>query len=777
MAKSPKPPFGKPGFGKPAPRTNPNGKPFTPRPRPDGADNNARPPASDRPWQGTQGGRPVGPRPGSDRPRYGADSPRPGSDRPRPYSDRPYPNADRPDSDRPRPNKPPYPKSVPAKPTFTKKLQDAAHSTPLPPGARPWEAMKPRAESLPPESPRPAGSKPLHAKAKSPFVPASLPANVPVADVPVPEPAPVAEAPAVPKPAAPKAVVAPKKSAKPKAAPMPTPDAEPVTPLATFSDLELSEPVARAVSDLGFEAPTPIQARSIPLLLAGRDLIGQAQTGTGKTAAFALPLIQQIVAADGAKEPVTQALILEPTRELAIQVAGGIHDLAKHTGMRVVPVYGGQPLDRQFRALRDGAQVVVGTPGRVLDHLRRGTLSLENVKICVLDEADEMLALGFLEDMETILAELPTPRQLAFFSATMPPRIAALSERFLDNPARVSIDAGKRTVDNTNQTYYEVAPGRKLEALGRVLDMETPGPTIVFCRTRQETNDLADALRLRGYSAESLHGDLAQADRDRVMRRFREGLADLLIATDVAARGLDIETVTHVINYDIPWDVEQYIHRIGRTGRAGRTGDAITLVEGRERRALRAIEQMIGMQIKPVRIPTAADIAARRRDNFQDAVRQTLEAREFDAQMAAVEALSEEYDSTEIAAAALQMLWSARHSGPDEAAEELNADAEQPEVGMTRLFLSIGRQDGVRPGDLVGAISNEANITGKSIGAIDILDKTSFVEVPAPHAARVVDALRNATIRGRRVQVEMTSPAGPGAPGRDATGRKQGRFR
>ena len=765
MAKPPKPNFGKPGFGKPAPRTNPTGKPFTPRPRPD-ADTGGRPPASDRPWQGTQGGRPVSPRPGSDRP---------GSDRPRPGSDRPWPS------------KPPYPKSVPAKPTFTKKLQDAARSTPLPPGARPWEAMKPRSEgagpeNAPAESPRPAGSKPLHAKAKSPFVAAvvPVPTNIPVpATVPVAEPASMVEPAAPPKPVLPKAAIPTKKSASPKskAAPVPTPEAEPVTPLATFADLELSEPVARAVSDLGFEAPTPIQARSIPLLLAGRDLIGQAQTGTGKTAAFALPLIQQIVAAGGAKEPVTQALILEPTRELAIQVAGGIHDLAKHTGMRVVPVYGGQPLDRQFRALRDGAQVVVGTPGRVLDHLRRGTLSLENVKICVLDEADEMLALGFLEDMETILAELPTPRQLAFFSATMPPRIAALSERFLNNPARVSIDAGKRTVDNTNQTYYEVAPGRKLEALGRVLDMETPGPTIVFCRTRQETNDLADALRLRGYSAESLHGDLAQADRDRVMRRFREGLADLLIATDVAARGLDIETVTHVINYDIPWDVEQYIHRIGRTGRAGRTGDAITLVEGRERRALRAIEQMIGMQIKPVRIPTAADIAARRRDNFQDAVRQTLEAREFDAQMAAVEALSEEFDSTEIAAAALQMLWQARHSGPDEAAEELNADAEQPEVGMTRLFISIGRQDGVRPGDLVGAISNEANITGKSIGAIDILDKTSFVEVPAPHAARVVDALRNATIRGRRVQVEMTSPAGPGAPGRDATGRKQGRFR
>ena len=828
MAKPPKPPFGKPNFGKPAPRTNSNGKPYPPRP--DGP----RPPFN-RGSADNRGGtdRPPADRPGGDRPPYArpngpnADRPpygRPGGDRP-PYNradtDRPpYERSGKPPYAKPPYGKPapgkPYDKSAPGKPTFTERVKADARATPLP-GGRPWEAMHGRSDTPPPAAsvpPRPAPARPasvlpsvaaaaqtpaartIKTKAKSPFVPATVPVaepqparaeaalKAPVEPTPspaaaaVPQP-PVSEAAAPPKPAAPKAALPPKKSAAPKtkAASLPPPDAEPVTPLATFSDLELSEPVARAVSDLGFEAPTPIQARSIPLLLAGRDLIGQAQTGTGKTAAFALPLIQQIVAAGGAKEPQTQALILEPTRELAIQVAGGIHDLAKHTGMRVVPVYGGQPLDRQFRALRDGAQVVVGTPGRVLDHLRRGTLSLENVKICVLDEADEMLALGFLEDMETILAELPTPRQLAFFSATMPPRIAALSERFLDNPARVSIDAGKRTVDNTNQTYYEVAPGRKLEALGRVLDMETPGPTIVFCRTRQETNDLADALRLRGYSAESLHGDLAQADRDRVMRRFREGLADLLIATDVAARGLDIETVTHVINYDIPWDVEQYIHRIGRTGRAGRTGDAITLVEGRERRALRAIEQMIGMQIKPVRIPTAADIAARRRDNFQDAVRQTLEAREFDAQMAAVEALSEEYDSTEIAAAALQMLWAARHAGPDEAAEELNADAEQPEVGMTRLFLSIGRQDGVRPGDLVGAISNEANITGKSIGAIDILDKTSFVEVPAPHAARVVDALRSATIRGRRVQVEMTSPAGPGAPGRDATGRKQGRFR
>ena len=546
----------------------------------------------------------------------------------------------------------------------------------------------------------------------------------------------------------------------PKAAPIPkqveaAPEPE-ETELPAFSDLALSEPLARAIADLGFEAPTPIQARAIPLLLAGRDLIGQAQTGTGKTAAFALPLIQQC----DPSSMQTQALVLEPTRELAVQVAGGIHALAKHTGLRVVPVYGGQPLDRQFRALKEGAQIVVGTPGRIMDHLRRGTLSIETVKLCVLDEADEMLALGFLEDMETILAELPTPRQLAFFSATMPPRIAGLAQRFLQNPAHVAIDVKRRTVETTNQTYYEVAPGRKLEALARVLDMETPGPTIVFCRTRQETNDLADALRLRGYSAEALHGDLGQADRDRVMRRFREGLADLLIATDVAARGLDIETVTHVINYDIPWDVEQYIHRIGRTGRAGRTGDAITLVEGRERRQLRAIEQMIGTPIKPARIPTAADIAARRRDLFQESLRETLAARAFDGHLATVEALSDEYDTSEIAAAALQMLWQSQHSGPAEAAEELNADSEQPEVGMTRLFVGLGRQDGLRPGDLVGAISNEAGLAGRTIGAIDILDRTAFVEVPAPDAQKVVIALRNATIRGRKVKVEVAQPGG-----------------
>ncbi len=525
---------------------------------------------------------------------------------------------------------------------------------------------------------------------------------------------------------------------------------EPDAPV-SFNELGLDEQIARAVSELGFETATPIQAKAIPVLLSGRDLIGQAQTGTGKTAAFALPLIQLL----NSSRPETQALVLAPTRELAVQVAGGIHDLAKHTGLRVVPVYGGQPIDRQFRALRAGAHIVVGTPGRVLDHLRRGSLSFASVKFCALDEADEMLALGFAEDLDAILAELPEERQLAFFSATMPSRILQLTKKFLRDPVHIQIQSKQRTLDTTNQTYYEVPKGQKLEALARVLDMETPGPTIVFCRTRQETNDLSENLRLRGYNAEALHGDMNQAERDRVMRRFRDGQADLLVATDVAARGLDIETVTHVINYDIPWDVEQYIHRIGRTGRAGRSGDAITLVSGKERFQLKNIERMIGSAIKPARIPTAADIAERRRGQFKDSLREVLLAGEFDNHLATVVQMSEEFESTSIAAAALHMLWQSQNSGKADAAEEMSHDFEQPEMGMARIFVGMGRQDGLRPGDLVGAIAHEAGLLGKAIGVIDILDKTSFVEVPAAEAAKVVEALMRTKLRNRKVIVKL----------------------
>jgi ATP-dependent RNA helicase DeaD len=353
----------------------------------------------------------------------------------------------------------------------------------------------------------------------------------------------------------------------------------------------------------------------------------------------------------------------------------------------------------------------------------------------------------------------------------MPPRITGLARRFMPDAENVSIRARRRTVETTNQTYYEVAPGRKLEALARVLDMETPGPTIVFCRTRQETNDLAEELRLRGYGAEALHGDMGQPERDRVMRRFRDGQADLLIATDVAARGLDIETVTHVINYDMPWDVEQYIHRIGRTGRAGRAGDAITLVEPRERRNLRMIEQMTGAKIQPARIPTAADIAARRRGMFRDALRDRLATGDYDGQMAIVEELAAEFDPADIAAVALQMLWEANRPGADGGdrdgamAEEIAADGEQPEAGMTRLFVAMGRQDGLRPGDLVGAIANEVGLTGKAVGAIDILDRTAFVEVPSGDAPAVIEALSRTKLRGKRVRIQEAHPPAAGGFG------------
>lgn len=529
----------------------------------------------------------------------------------------------------------------------------------------------------------------------------------------------------------------------------------------TFAELGLQESTLRALTDLGFEVATPIQALAIPVLIKGGDLIGIAQTGTGKTAAFGLPLIEKMDATNNA----TQALILAPTRELAMQVAKGLHDFARYAGLRVVPVYGGQPIDRQFRALRAGAQIVVGTPGRVLDHLRRNSLHLDAVKVCVLDEADEMMALGFTEDMEAILAELPETRQLAFFSATMAPRVLAITNKFLRNPKTVEIIAKQRTLETTNQTYYEVPPGKKQEALARVIDMETPGSTIVFCRTRLETAELSESLQLHGYNAEPIHGDMNQAERERVLRRFREGLADLLVATDVAARGLDIDSVTHVINYDVPWDAEQYIHRIGRTGRAGRKGDAITLVYHRELRQLANIERLIGSKIAPARIPTVADIASRRRAAFVESLRETLAAGEFESMLPPVGELAEEFDALEVAAAALHMLWKERHQSEQvQAQEEAFADYEQPEVGMVRIYVGMGRHDGLRPGDLVGCITNEAGLTGKQIGVIDIMDTSAFVEVPIDVGHQVVEALKNSKLRNRKVTVRLAQPAFSDAP-------------
>jgi ATP-dependent RNA helicase DeaD len=528
-------------------------------------------------------------------------------------------------------------------------------------------------------------------------------------------------------------------------------DAGAVTP---FGGYGLSAEVLQAVEELGYEAPTPIQAQTIPLLMAGRDVIAQAQTGTGKTAAFGIPIVERVDPAVRAP----QALVLAPTRELAVQVAEAIHRLGRGRRVTVLPIYGGQPIDRQLRALRHGVQVVVGTPGRVMDHLRRETISLAGVRLLVLDEADRMLDMGFIEDVEYILQHLPAERQTALFSATMPGPVAALGRRQMREPERVQIEKETVTVPQTRQIAYEVSGRNKLDSLARILDAENPASAIVFCRTKREVDELAESLQARGYLAEPIHGDLSQRERDAAMARFRQGQAELLIATDVAARGLDIPDVTHVINYDIPMDPESYIHRIGRTGRAGRAGEAVTLVEPRERRQLRMIEKLIGRRLTPGRIPSVADVARRRRERFKKQVAEAIEGGELEAQLVLVEELGEEYEATEIAAAALKLLAEREKEGVR--VEPMDGDGAGVEPGMTRLFLGAGRKDGIRPLDVVGAIANEAGLPGRQVGTIDILDHVTFVEVPEEAAARVIAAMRKTTLRGRRVKVESARPRG-----------------
>ncbi len=536
-----------------------------------------------------------------------------------------------------------------------------------------------------------------------------------------------------------------------------------------FSDLGLSPEVLRAVVEVGYEETTPIQEQTIPLLLAGRDVIAQAQTGTGKTAAFALPTIERI----DPKQVRPQALILAPTRELVIQVAGAMHKLGKYRELAVVPIYGGQPIERQLRSLRHGVHIVVGTPGRLMDHMRRGTLSLEGIATVILDEADEMLDMGFLEDIEYILAQAPSDRQTALFSATIPMRINVLARTYMRDAITISIEAEKVTVPQIRQTYYEVRDREKLDALTRILDFESPDSVIIFCARKSDVDELGETLQGRGYTAETLHGDLSQVQRDRVMRRFRDNTVEVLVATDVAARGLDIVGVSHVINYDIPWDPESYVHRIGRTGRAGRKGEAITLVTPRERRLLSIIERHINKRLKPARLPSQADIAARRRDRFKDSILQVIDEGSLDAYLRMVDDLiaaapGDEGDGGEkathdprlIAAAAFKLL-EVPDTAPEPSVNEppaLEADGLGVEQGMVRIFVSAGRRQNVRPQDLVGAIANEAGLRGQEIGVIDIYDDSSFVEVPQRAADRVIIALRGTTLRGQRVNVDKARP-------------------
>ena len=564
-----------------------------------------------------------------------------------------------------------------------------------------------------------------------------------------------------------------------------------------FAALGLDARMLRAISDMGFDAPSPIQEQAIPIEKAGRDVIGQAQTGTGKTAAFGLPLLEKI---DPALKKL-QAVILCPTRELAIQVSDELHRYAKYMhGIRILPVYGGQDIVKQIRGLKDGTQVMVGTPGRVMDHMRRGTVKFDNVITAVLDEADEMLDMGFIDDMNTILSELPEERQTVMFSATMPKEIVELANRFMKDPEIVRIARKELTVPEITQYYYDVRPNRKTEVLCRLLDLAEPKLSVVFCNTKRKVDELVDELKSRGYYAEGLHGDLSQAQRDRVMGSFRKHLTEILVATDVVARGIDVEDIDAVFNYDIPQDDEYYVHRIGRTGRAGKSGTAYSLVVGREVYKLRDIQRYCRTKIIPQAIPSLGDINEIRSEKILDKAVELLEKNDgrlekmFDILDQRI--FEDEVSSMDLAAALLMM-----HMGEMKTEDDI-ADARVPrslddlgrfhdgdsgrdrmrggkfaEKGrkldgkklhvrrrsddrdddMIRLFINVGKNQRIKPGDIVGAIAGEAGISGRLVGAIDIKESYSFVDVDRKNAEKVMRAMQNAKIRGLTVHMEKAN--------------------
>src|SRR4051812_40485045 len=544
---------------------------------------------------------------------------------------------------------------------------------------------------------------------------------------------------------------------------------------ATFASLGLSAPLLETLAQLGYEAPTPIQARTIPALLAGRDLIGQAQTGTGKTAAFALPILQQL----DLKSRATQALVLTPTRELAMQVSDAMHSYAKKLdGVAVLPVYGGAPIFGQMKHLQRGAHVVVGTPGRLIDHLDRGTLDLAKVRMVVLDEADEMLKMGFIDEVERMLSLVPTPRQVALFSATMPEPIARIAQRHLVKPERVEIEHHGLAAPDIEQRFLNVAEGQKLEVLTQMLELEEADAVLIFRRTKNGAAELAEKLGGRGFAAEPMHGDMKQAERETVIRKLRAGKIDIVVATDVAARGLDVEQITHVVNYDIPNDVEAYVHRIGRTGRAGRSGVATLFITPRERRMMREIERFTGTQIKPMKMPSRADVAARRISVFKETLRKELQNGDLDLYVQVVTELADEgpSDMAEVAAAAARLAHGARavaapavETAPPSVHRETERDDEEPKV---RLSMAVGKKDGIRPADVVGSIANEAGISGREIGPIDIRDEITYVSIPLRLRDDVIAKLASAKFRGRPVNLKIAGAEAPsdrpkfgGAPG------------
>ncbi|HVT44899.1 MAG TPA: DEAD/DEAH box helicase [Thermoanaerobaculia bacterium] len=558
-----------------------------------------------------------------------------------------------------------------------------------------------------------------------------------------------------------------------------------------FDGLGLRSELVETLGKLGYEVPTPIQARTIPLLLAGRDVIGQAQTGTGKTAAFALPILQAI----DPKSKSTQAIVLTPTRELAMQVAEAIHSYGGGMGhVSVQPIYGGAPIGLQLRHLQRGVQIVVGTPGRVIDHLERRSLDLGAIRMVVLDEADEMLRMGFLEDVERILASAPERRQIALFSATMPPEVMRIAKTHLHDPERVKIEHRSVAAPAIEQRFLNVSEHQKLSVLTQILELEPNEAVLIFRRTKLGAADLAEKLEARGFAAVAMHGDMTQVMREAVIRRLRKGQVEIVVATDVAARGLDVEQISHVINYDIPNDVEAYVHRIGRTGRAGRRGVATLLVTPREGRMMRDIERFTGTSMAPMKMPTQADLAARRVAVLKENIRSAIREGNLDLHLQLVEELVDEgeHDLAEIAAAAVRLagIQAPSREEPDrrdkvarepagehepaarvigeERKKRPVVERKRPAEPKAQLMIAIGREGGIRPADVVGSIANEADIPGSDIGPIDIRETITLVTIPERYREKVVTALRSARFRGRSFDVRSASASEMAEPRRTA---------
>ena len=533
-----------------------------------------------------------------------------------------------------------------------------------------------------------------------------------------------------------------------------------------FEELDIRPEIFRAVQDMGFEEATPIQAQAIPVVMTGVDMIGQAQTGTGKTAASGLPLLQKV---DPENRKV-QALVLCPTRELAIQVAEELRNLAKYMhGVKVLPIYGGQDMSRQIRSLKGGVQIIIGTPGRVMDHMRRHTIRLNDLHTVVLDEADEMLNMGFREDIETILKDTPEERQTVLFSATMPQAIMEIAATYQKDAQLVKVTRKELTVPNIEQYYYEVRTKNKDEVLCRLLDLYAPRLSLVFCNTKKKVDELVLELQNRGYFAEGLHGDLKQMQRDRVMQGFREGSTDILVATDVAARGIDVDDVEAVFNYDLPQDDEYYVHRIGRTGRAGRTGKAFTFIVGKEAYKLRDIERYCKTKMKAQRIPSLDDVANVRVENVFRKLEKTIEEEDLTLSVQAIQEYLDKNEATamDLAAAFLKMeLGDALGEQQDDLAQEQymwESEAKGKGKGkgrrkddkdMVRLFLNVGKKQKLKPGDILGAIAGESGLPGRAVGSIDMYDKYTFVDVPSKYYKQVIKSMKHAKIKGNRVNVE-----------------------